>query len=239
MQQGDEQARLARQLLAGSFHGVLSTHSLEHEGYPFGSVVPYVLDPEGCPLMLLSHLSQHTANLDADGRCGLTVMESGSGDVQTRSRLSALGDVARTDQPPGMQRYFEYFPQTRVYHEQLGFRFYSFRAKRFHWNGGFATARWFAAGRIIRANPLGPDVERKILTHMNQDHVDSLHHYLGQLGKRFPDSPVVMVGIDAEGIDLRVADKLHRLKLPREINTAEEARSVLIEMAGAAPPGDA
>jgi putative heme iron utilization protein len=48
-----------------------------------------------------------------------------------------------------------------------------------------------------------------------------------------------MVGIDAEGIDLRVADELHRLELPREINTAEEARSVLIEMAGAAPPGDA
>ena len=166
-------------------------------------------------------------------------MEPGSGDVQTRSRLSALGDVAPTDQPPGMERYFEYFPQTRFYHEQLGFRFYSFRAKRFHWNGGFATARWFAPGRIIRANPLVPDVERKILTHMNQDHGDSLLHYLGRLGKPVPDSPVIMVGMDAEGIDLRVADELHRLELPREINTAEEARSVLIEMAGAAPSGDA
>jgi len=238
MQQGDEQARLARQLLSGAFHGVLSTHSLEHEGYPFGSVIPYVLDAEGQPLMLLSHLSQHTANIDADGRCSLTVVESGSGDVQTRSRLSALGDVVRTDPAPGMARYFEYFPQTRVYHEQLGFRFYSFRPKRFHWNGGFATARWFAASRIVRANPLGADDESSILTHMNQAHGGSLRRYLGRFGKQARDTAVVMVGMDAEGIDLRVADELHRLELPREINTAEEARSVLIEMAAATPPGD-
>ncbi len=238
MQKGDEQARLARQLLSGAFHGVLSTHSLEHEGYPFGSVVPYVLDTDGNPLMLLSHLSQHTANLDADGRCGLTVMESGSGDVQTRIRLSALGDVARIDRAPGLERYFEYYPQTRVYHEQLGFHFYSFRARRFHWNGGFATARWFAASRIIRTNPLGPDVERKILAHMNQDHGDSLRHYLDYLERQTLDSPVIMVGMDAQGMDLRVKDDLYRVELPREISTAEEARTVLIQMAATNSAGD-
>ena len=45
---------------------VLSTHSLEHPGYPFGSVVPYVLDQEGLPLLLLSRLPQHTKNPDPD-----------------------------------------------------------------------------------------------------------------------------------------------------------------------------
>lgn len=33
-----------RQLWAGRFQGVLSTHSLAEQGYPFGSVVPYCLD---------------------------------------------------------------------------------------------------------------------------------------------------------------------------------------------------
>ena len=220
-------------------HGVLSTHSLEHEGYPFGSVVPYVLDREGKPLMLLSHLSQHTKNLEADGRCGLTVMESGRGDVQTRSRLSIVGDVVGINPTPGMERYFDYFPQTQTYYEQLGFRFYRFEPARFHWNGGFATARWFAASRIIRANPLDPEVESRILAHMNQDHGDSLRHYLGHPGGQAPDSPVVMVGMDAEGIDLRVADELYRVPLPREIGTAEQARAVLIEMAADTRPGDA
>jgi hypothetical protein len=41
---GEDPARSARQVLAGTFHGVLSTHSLEHAGCPFGSVLPYVLN---------------------------------------------------------------------------------------------------------------------------------------------------------------------------------------------------
>ncbi len=72
---------------------MLSTHSLEQAGYPFGSVVPYVLDQDGLPLLLLSQLSQHTNSLDADGRCGLAVVEVGDGDLQERDRLSTVGDV--------------------------------------------------------------------------------------------------------------------------------------------------
>ena len=231
MNQGDEQARAARQLLAGSFQGVLSTHSLEHEGYPFGSVVTYVLDHGGMPLLLLSHLSQHTRNLEADSRCGLTIMQAGTGDIQTRSRLSVTGDVTGIDATPEVERYFDYFPQARMYHQQLGFRFYRFQPARFHWNGGFATARWFASDRIIRAKPFDPEVEKRILEHMNRDHADALRHYLRDLMAQNPDSPVVMVGIDAEGIDLRMADELYRVALPREIATTDEARTVLVEMA--------
>lgn len=238
MQKGDEQALAARHLLAGTFHGVLSTHSLEQEGYPFGSVVPYVLDPEGNPLMLLSHLSQHTRNLDADGRCGLTVMQPGGGDVQTRSRLSALGDISRLEPAPGAERYFNYFPQTRPYYEQLGFFFYRFRPTRFHWNGGFATARWFAASRIIRANPLHPDVERQVLAHMNQDQGDKLRPYLDPPERQDADVQVIMVGIDAEGLDLRVNEQLYRVALPREIATLEEAQAALLEMADGTRPRD-
>ena len=46
MNSGDEQAGKARQVLADTFHGVLSTRSLEHADYPVGSVVPYVLDQD-------------------------------------------------------------------------------------------------------------------------------------------------------------------------------------------------
>ncbi|MCG6861270.1 MAG: DUF2470 domain-containing protein [Chromatiaceae bacterium] len=40
-----------------------------------------------------------------------------------------------------------------------------------------------------------------------------------------------MLGIDAEGIDLKVKDRLHRVPLAREIGSAAEARKVLVEMA--------
>jgi putative heme iron utilization protein len=42
-----------------------------------------------------------------------------------------------------------------------------------------------------------------------------------------------MLGIDAEGIDLRVADRLFRVALTRAIGSPSEARDVLVEMATA------
>ena len=44
----------ARELLLKEYHGVLSTHSKAMPGFPFGSVVPYCLDAQGRPLLLIS-----------------------------------------------------------------------------------------------------------------------------------------------------------------------------------------
>ena len=188
-------------------------------------------DRTGAPVMLLSHLSQHTKNLDADPRAGLTLLESGDGDVQQRPRLSALGDVSITETSADTERYFDYFPQTRVYHDELGFRFYRFQPTRFHWNGGFATARWFDPSRILHTAIFTTEVCNQILAHMNRDHADALRHYLRPVIGDDPDRPVVMVGIDGEGMDLRVDDRLYRIAFPRTVATPEEARTVLVEMA--------
>jgi hypothetical protein len=234
MQRGDEQARAAQWLFASAFQGVLSTHSLEHSGYPFGSVVPFALDHGGAPVMLLSHLAQHTRNIDANPCCGLTLLEPGTGDVQQRGRLSAPGDVQQVETTPQIARYFDYFPHSRAYYDQLGFRFYRFQPVRLHWNGGFATARWFAASRILRANPFDRDTEQRLLAHLNAGHADAMRHYLPATGASDAHGAAVMVGIDGTGVDLRQGDRLHRVALPRAIATPDEARAVLIEMAGSA-----
>lgn len=233
MKPADEHAHAARQLLTGAFEAVISTHSLEHPGYPFGSLVPYVPGQDGRPLMLLSHLSQHTRNIDADGRCGFTVVERGDGDVQQLGRLSALGDVRALPEGDAGERYFDYFPQARMYFEQLGFRFYRFEPARFHWNGGFATARWFGNDRILRANPLDRATELAIVSHMNSDHADALRTYMGGGASTTGEEPLQMLGIDGEGIDIRAGATLHRVPLSRPITSAGEARTVLVEMAGA------
>lgn len=234
MSSGDEQAGHARRLYAGTFHGVLSTQSLELPGYPFGSLVPYVLDREGLPLLLLSHLSQHTRNLDADPHCALTLIETAEGDVQQHARLCAVGDVLPVHEPVDAARYFAYFPQTREYHEALGFRFYRMQPLRFHWNGGFATARWFGGDRIVRRNPFDADTEARIIGHMNADHGDALVAYLTAGRPLVPGETVMMVGIDSEGIDLQHAGKVCRVPLPRTIGSAAEAREVLVDMARSA-----
>lgn len=56
-------ATQARELLLKEYRGVLSTHSKSMPGFPFGSVVPYCLDADGNPLILISRIAQHTHNL--------------------------------------------------------------------------------------------------------------------------------------------------------------------------------
>lgn len=231
MSNGDGQALSARHLLAGRLHGVLSTHSLEHTGYPFGTLVPYVLGHDGWPVMLLSHLSQHTKNIDADPRCGLIVIADGNGDVQQLARLSAVGNLRGDPGNADAERYFRYFPAARDYFEQLGFRFYRFEPLRFHWNAGFATARWFGSDRIVAGNPLTDEAESRIIEHMNEDHGDALRTYCRDADIRTGDGPVMMVGIDAEGVDLRCGEQLVRIALPFPIETADDARQALIQMA--------
>ena len=182
-------------------------------------------------MLLLSHLSQHTKNLDVDGRCGLTVVEVGDGDVQELGRLSGVGDVSPSGPDADGECYFHYFPHARMYYEQLGFRFYCFTPLRFHWNGGFATARWFGIDRIVRANPLSSESQARIVAHMNRDHSDALRGYLVAADGITDTNGVTMLGIDAEGIDLKVKDRLRRIPLAGAIGSAAEAREVLVEMA--------
>ena len=54
-----EAAKNARELLLKEYRGVLSTHSKSMPGFPFGSVVPYCLDEQGRPLILISRIAQH------------------------------------------------------------------------------------------------------------------------------------------------------------------------------------
>lgn len=58
---------------------VLSTVSshASSQGFPFGSVVEFAVDAEGRPLLATSMLSPHTADLQADGRCSVTVTAPG------------------------------------------------------------------------------------------------------------------------------------------------------------------
>lgn len=228
----DDLADHANALWSGSRHAVIGTQSVAQPGYPFGSIVPYALDRSGQPLLLLSPLSQHTKNIEAERRCCLTVNAQGAGDVQQLARLTALGEVSRVDPGDDIARYFRYFPHARPYYDELGFVFYRFAATRMHWNGGFATARWLDSGRVIHPNPFDPATETGIVEHMNADHRDALRHYLvGATTSPTGNDAVEMLGIDGTGIDLRAGDQMPRVLLIRAISSATEAREVLVDMA--------
>jgi len=215
MSDTENQIKTARRLLRGRFHAILSTRSAKFEGHPFGSLVPYCLDGGENLLLLLSHLSEHTRNLDADARCAFTLSEESEGDIQQSSRLTGMAiaaPLATENQPAAAERYFRYFPLARPYFEQLGFLFYRLEPLRFYYVGGFGTARWFGTDRILKPSGWTDETEEiAVVQQLNEDRAWR-HRIPGALTASEEEPPVV-IGVDNEGIDLRTGERLHRLQV--------------------------
>ena len=89
-----------------------------------------------------------------------------------------------------------------------------------------------AAYREARPDPLA-DAATGILDHMNRDHADALIAYARHFAGEAADE-ATMTAVDRLGFRLRIrsGERLHgvRIAFPREVTTAAESRSVLIEM---------
>lgn len=226
--------RAALLVLQTHFAGVLSTHSVEYPGYPFGSVVPFCLDETGQPLILISRLAQHTGNIDANPKVALTLLEQGDGNVQQDARLTLLADAAAVEEsaiPTCASRYYRYFPEAAGYHDQLDFRFYRLQVQQLRYIGGFGKIRWLAPASVLQPNPFPPEREAGMVGHMNEDHADAVRRYCDQAGIVHADLPVAMAGVQSGGMVLRVGARLHFIAFDRTVQTADEARTILVEMA--------
>ncbi|NIP49877.1 MAG: HugZ family protein [Gammaproteobacteria bacterium] len=227
-------AKEARDLLLQQYQGILCTNSVEMPGYPFGSVVPYVIDYTGQPVILISTIAQHTKNINADNKVSLIVTETGADDIQTVGRVTYIGDATRLpdgDEYP-MQRYYEYFPHTRDYHKTHDFHFYTLSLNRVRYIGGFGDIHWLDRKAFLRPNPFSFDEEQAMIRHMNNDHVDAIRHYceLYDITLKETDTPV-MAGIDSEGFHLRIGRRIHRISFSKPVTTNTEVRQALVELA--------
>src|SRR5450755_2945659 len=93
-------AERVRTLMQVGRIGCLSTHSRKQPGFPFGSLMPYGLDGQGCPIFLVSTMAMHTQNLEADRRASLFLNEADAGsDPLGASRVTLLGTVIRVVGP--------------------------------------------------------------------------------------------------------------------------------------------
>lgn len=225
-------ARDARLWLRAHRHGLLSTHSRAVEGYPFGSVAPYVLDHDACPVLLISRLAEHTKNLEGDARTSLLINESGA-DVQAQARVTLLGRAERIDNPEAIEaRYQRYFPATRGFRAQLDFEIWRIVPVTLRAIAGFAKVHWLS--REAYAPPAGAlalaDDEADILDHMNSDHAQTLRDYC-----RLRNLPEVkaaeMIGADCDGFDLNADGKYLRFDFDEPVTDAGTLRAALIALA--------
>ena len=84
---------VAKALLRATRAGALGTID-RNTGHPFGSLVNVATDVDGSPLILVSRLATHTANLEKDGRASLLLASAGRGDPLAHPRLTVLGTFA-------------------------------------------------------------------------------------------------------------------------------------------------
>jgi hypothetical protein len=225
----------ARRFLRAQHSGVLSTLSTSLAGYPFGSVVPFVLDADCRPVILVSALAEHTQNLAADPRASL-IVHGYAEDVQAGPRLTLIGDAAPIADAAVRDRYLRCFPAAR---DLLALGDFSFRAlepKRLLFIRGFGRIHWIDADAFRPpANRLAT-AEEEILAHMNADHAGALADCCRHEHRLAPRA-VEMVGIDCDGFDLRADGKLLRVAFAEPVTNPGRARAALAAMARRARGG--
>jgi len=226
---GDE----ARRFVRGQHSGVLSTLSKRVEGFPFGSVAPFILDHAGRPVILISTLAEHTKNIDADPRVSL-IVQPYSPDMQVAGRVTILGKAERlADKSELGPRYLRFHPQAADYFAMHDFSFYRIEPVRVRYIGGFGKIHWVEPERyLLPPFPLA-EQEAGILEHMNADHGENLLAYCRHV-HGVETAQAEMIGIDPDGFDVRTDADVLRFDFAAPVNDAQAARQSLVALAKAA-----
>jgi putative heme iron utilization protein len=231
---------VAKGLLRATRAGSLATLD-RNTGHPFASLVNVATDVDGSPLILVSRLSTHTANLEVDGRASLLLASTGKGDPLAHPRLTLLGvftQVAResADEARVRRRFLARHPKSELYVGFKDFSFWRLSAVSAHLNGGFARAADLKAADVL-TDIAGADelvaTEEGAVTHMNDDHAEAVRLYATKL-LGADDGKWRLTGLDPEGLDLALGDATLRLPFPERVTGAAQLRKVVVDLAAKA-----
>lgn len=231
-------AERVRTLLETESVGTLATQSVRHPGWPFASVMPFALTPDGSPLLLISGMAIHTQNVLADARASLLVMQSGSGaDPLGSPRATLLGTVQRMDEPEESvrQEYLKRHPSAQHWIAYSDFSFFRLEVAQIYFVGGFGVMGWVEQADYASAapDPLA-DAAAHIMEHMNRDHADALRDITRRFGG-LDALEATIVSCDRLGFSVRVRTaegmKGTRIGFPVPVMSREDARKVFVAMA--------
>jgi heme iron utilization protein len=231
---------VAKSLLRTTRAGSLATID-RNTGHPFASLVNVATDVDGAPLILVSRLSTHTANLEADGRASVLLASTGKGDPLAHPRLTLLGTFIQVvredaDEPRVRRRFLARHPKSELYAGFADFSFWRLHTVSAHLNGGFARAADLRGADVIAsvADAVSLiETEAGAVAHMNEDHADAVRLYATQL-LGAPDGKWQLTGLDPEGLDLALGDATLRLPFPERVTDPQALRKAVVELAAKA-----
>jgi heme oxygenase (biliverdin-IX-beta and delta-forming) len=227
----------AKALLRVIRSGALATID-RNTGHPFASLVNVATDADGSPLILISRLSSHTANLETDGRASVLMASTGKGDPLAHPRLTVIGafrPVARDDPDEARvrRRFLARHPKAELYAGFADFSFWRLDVVSAHLNAGFARAADLKAADVMTDLAGAENLiesEEGAVAHMNDDHAEAVRLYATKLLDA-EDGPWRLTGLDPEGLDLVLGETPLRLPFPARVTTAAELREVVVGLA--------
>ncbi len=221
----------ARRYLRAHRHGVLATISKKIAGYPFGSLLPFMLDHSAQPVVLVSQLAEHTKNIAADPRVSLLVHEPAA-DIQAAARLTLIGDAARVGDGLDLmhERYLNYYPDAERLFALGDFSFYRIAPVMLRFIGGFGAVCWISAASFAPPPNSLAEHEADIVAHLNAEHAHNLRDYCRHF-RQMAVRHVTVVGIDCDGFDARADGVLLRFDFEQPVADAAAARQALAAMA--------
>ena len=231
-------AERVRTLVSLASVATLSTLSRKHPGFPFGSLMPFALDPAGRPIFLISNMAMHTQNLKTDPRCSLFIAQAlADGDPLGASRATMIGHaepVGEHETAFVREIYLGRHENSRYWADFSDFGFFRLHPIDLYYVGGFGVMGWVEAKDYEDAAP-DPLAEAApgILGHMNADHVDSMV-LLARSQAHIEAAEATMTAVDRLGFNLRLKTddgmKGTRINFPREVSSPQDTRTILVEM---------
>ena len=192
---------------------------------------------DGSPVFLISRLSGHFANLEADARCSLLVGEPGKGDPLAYPRMTLIGTAENLAESPerahAKSRFLRRNPKAALYADFPDFAFWKFKTARASLNGGFGRA--YAVKASDLACPAAAlaslsEMEEGAVAHMNSDHADAVGRYAVKAGAASAEG-WRLATLDPEGLDMTSGDDIARLWFDAPLSSAQELRPVLVALA--------
>jgi len=234
----------ARRLMRRMAAGVLASHSVSVEGYPLGSLVPFVLTPEGRCVVYVSRIAQHTMNMKRDVRVSLTVVEAAldgsEGDPQASGRVTVLGDASELEgeaRDAAQARYQTFFPESRGHEGAHDFGFWQIEPVRVRYIAGFGAIHWIEKDAFMRPRAEWQDGESGIVKHMNEDHRDAMaliwQHHSGAPAVApgtAPEAEPVMLASDPEGFHMRWGQSILYVPYEHACETSTDVRKEMVRL---------
>lgn len=216
--------------------GTLATNSVRHDGWPFSSVMPFVVTADAAPLFLISGMAIHTQNVLADPRASLLVVQSGAeADPLGSPRVTLLGTVRKMESTDEIRAaYLERHPSANYWIDFSDFAFFQLEVTEAYFVGGFGVMGWVGADdyRAAEPDPL-LTAAPGIIAHMNGDHSDALREIVRHYGG-IEAEEATMVSCDKLGFSVRARTsqgmKGVRIQFPELVGSKDEARRVLVAM---------